>query len=77
MTHRPLYAIANDIINHWPNPYFGAVPYLRAMGELDKITHMYGMDSADDIVRRFLCKASTFRGPEDRRIKAELKEMLK
>ena len=37
----------------------------------------FGQDSADSIVGYFLANASTWRGPEARRIKAELKGMLK
>lgn len=31
---RTLAAIARDIRTHWKKPYFGAVPYLEAMGTL-------------------------------------------
>lgn len=75
--HRPLYIIAADIRGAWPKPYFGAVPYLNAMTYLHTITDNYGMDSADLIVRYFLGNASTWRGADARRIKAELKGMLK
>lgn len=74
---RTLHAIACDIHNTWPKPYFGAVPYIQAMRYLTDITDMYGMDSADMIVRYFLANAGTWRGDDARRIKAELKAMLK
>lgn len=54
----------------------GAVPYLDAMSGLNKITDNYGYDSADAIVRYFLSNATTWRGPDARRVKAELKGML-
>ncbi len=73
---RALWQIANEIKRVWPKPYFGAVPYLQAMGSLDKITDSYGMDSADSVVRYFLANASTWRGDDARRIKAELKAMV-
>lgn len=73
---RSLSAIAYEIKTDWTKPYFGAVPYLNAMRMLDKITDNYYADSADDIVRYFLSNATTWRGPEARRIKAELKAML-
>lgn len=76
-THRPLYEIAADIQNNWKNVYFGAVPYLSAMRGLTSIDDSFGYDSADSIVRYFLSNASGWRGEDARRIKAELKGMLK
>jgi hypothetical protein len=75
--NRPLYIIAAEIKRVWPNPYFGAVPYIDAMRSLDAVTDSYGYDEADDIVRYFLSNANTWRGEDARRIKAELKGMLK
>lgn len=75
-TVRPLREIAREINRDWTHPYFGAVPYLSALGELNKITDSYYYDSADDVVRYFLANASTWRGETARRIKAELKSML-
>lgn len=74
---RPLYEIAADIRRTWPKPYFGAVPYIQAMGGLSDITDKYGEDKAEWIVRYFLSNAATWRGEDARRIKAELKGMLK
>lgn len=74
---RPIYVIAAEIRKTWPKVYFGAVPYLDAMFWLGDITDTYGYDSADSIVRYFLSNASTWRGEDARRIKAELKGMLK
>jgi hypothetical protein len=74
---RLLHEIASDIFTHWTKIYFGAKPYLYAMLNLDKITDRYGQEGADDIVRYFLTNAQTWRGEHARRIKAELKEMLK
>jgi hypothetical protein len=73
---RPLAEIAADIRKNWAKPWFGAVPYLAAMDRLDKITDAYGADDADMIVRYFLGNATTWRGPDARRVKAELKAML-
>ena len=74
---RALHVIAADISNNWPKVNFAAVPYLRAMRALGGMGDSYGWDSADGIVRYFLCNASTWRGDDARRIKAELKGMLK
>jgi len=79
-TQRPLYQIAHEIHRDWGKAkhriYFGAVPYLRAMMELDKITDKYGEDSAKSIVLYFLSNAATWRGEVARRVKAELKRMV-
>lgn len=76
-TVRSLSDIAREISHTWPHPYFGAVPYLQAMSTLDKVSDRYGMDPGEDIVRYFLSNATTWRGEAARRIKAELKGMLK
>lgn len=74
---RPLYDIAADIRKDWRNPYFGAVPYLEAMGDLDSISDDYGSDSGESIVRYFLTNASRWSGPTAKTIKSELNAMLK
>ena len=70
--------IAQEIKKVWTKPYFGAVPYIDAMAEInssDKYT-AYWADDAESIVRYFLANASTWRGEDARRIKAELKSMI-
>ena len=74
---RKLWEIAVDIKKHWPKPYFGAVPYIKAMSELDHVGQMCGADPARHIVNYFLANASTWRGDDAKRIKAELRSMLK
>jgi hypothetical protein len=74
---RPIYIIAIDIIADWKKPYFGAVPYLSAMTKLQQVTDMYGEDSAKSIINYFLSNATTWRGEVARRVKKELKEMVK
>ena len=73
---RALHAIAFDILNDWHKPHYAAVPYIRAMTGLTAITDLYGQNTARDIVLRFLVNAQAWRGPEARRIKAELKAIL-
>lgn len=73
---RSLHQIAIEIHALWAKPYFGAVPYIEAMFALDKITDKFGMDDGDDVVIRFLSNAKYWRGPDAKRIKAELKAML-
>ena len=74
---RPLHEIAREIARDWKKPYFGAVPYLQAMMQLDSITDMYGYDDARSVVLYFLSNATTWRGDVARRIKKELNDMLK
>lgn len=73
---RSLMAIAEEIRTDWAKPYFGAVPYLEAMRHLVSVSDMYGLDTADGIVRYFLANAGTWRGETARRVKAELKAMV-
>ena len=72
---RPLYEIAREIRKTWTkvSPY--AEPYLEAMQSLDSINDNYYFDSGKSVVLYFLSNASTWRGEDARRIKAELKEM--
>lgn len=75
MEPRPLYVIAREIKQDWKRPYFGAVPYLQAMGSLDSINSQYGLDSARSVVLYFLANAGTWRGDTAKRIKKELKAL--
>jgi hypothetical protein len=77
ISNRSLSEIASDISKDWKKVYFGAVPYLQAMRELDKITDNYYFDSGKTIVIYFLANATTWKGEKAREIKAELKAMYK
>ena len=72
---RPLYEIAREIRKTWTkvSPY--AEPYLEAMQSLNSINDNYYYDSGKSVILYFLSNASTWRGEDARRIKAELKEM--
>ena len=80
---RPLYEIAAEIKSNWKkeisdtelSPY--AEPYIFAMFCLNKITDKYFNDSAEEIVSRFLCNDTSWRGKVARRVKKELNAMLK
>lgn len=80
---RSLSVIARDIRMHWvkkdgtPNVNYAAEPYLHAMFSLRDANDMYGCDTAKSIVLYFLSNASSFRGPDAKRIKAELKSLIK
>ena len=75
---RPIYEIASEIRSDWgEKTYFGAKPYITAMGSLTVVTDKYGVEDADDIIRYFLVNAKSWRGETARRVKAELKELIK
>lgn len=74
---RTISEIAAEISREWKKPYFGAVPYLEAMHSLRTVDDYYGLDSAREIVIYFLSNATQFKGEAARRIKAELKLLLK
>ena len=75
MRLRPIYLIAEEIMHDWRKPYFGAVPYLNAMLELDSIDDSYYFKSGRSVVLYFLSNANTWRGETARRVKAELRSM--
>lgn len=74
---RPLQVIAFEIRKDWTNPYFGAKPYIEAMCSLNSINDNYYADSARSVVSYFLANCGQWRGETARRIKSELKRMLK
>jgi hypothetical protein len=73
---RTIRAIALDVKANWPKPFYGAVPYLDAMSTLQTVKDYYGLDSARSILEYFLANATTFRGEDARRLKAEIKALL-
>lgn len=76
-TTRKLSVIANEIKQDWQPMYFGAVPYVDAMLTLNTIEDNYMYDSARSIVLYFLGNARTWKGENAKRIKNELKLILK
>jgi hypothetical protein len=72
---RSLSTIASEIRRDWTKVNFAAKPYLSAMAGLDSIDDQYGYDDARSIVLYFLSNASSWRGENAKRIKAELKAM--
>jgi hypothetical protein len=75
--YRPIHQIAEEINREWTRPYFGAVPYIRALMAVSNVHDSYGADPVTDLIRYFLSNATTWRGDVARRIKAELKTILK
>lgn len=74
---RPLYTIAREIRKDWKNVSCYAAPYLNAMSCLNSVDDNYFMDSGRSIVSYFLANAGSWRGETAKRIKAELKAMVK
>ena len=78
-TMRTFREIAREIKRTWKNVSMYVHPYLVAMDAIDSSDKnaMYYMDSAETIVLYFLSNAGTWRGKDAKRIKAELKDMIK
>ncbi len=74
---RPVYRIAQDILNDWTAPYFGARPYLAAMLTINNELENYGQDTAKSIILYFLSNASNYRGSKAKELKNELKTLIK
>jgi hypothetical protein len=74
---RQLYEIASEIRKEWPNANYAAVPYLEAMRSMASVNDTYGLDDGKTIVLYFLANAGTWRGEAAKRIKAELRELVK
>ena len=76
---RPIYQVALEIKRNWKNVNYAAAPYLRELARIDHIDSPdpdTGFQAARSIVRGFLGNAGAFRGPDAKRLKAELKAML-
>lgn len=74
---RKLCEIAAEIRRDWKPINYAAKSYLEALSQLDSIHDMFYQDDARSIVRYFLSNASAWRGDTSKRIKAELKGMVK
>jgi len=73
---RNINEIAQEIERTWPKVHYAARPYLELMHRLKSIEGYYVEGSARIIVSCFLSNASTWRGKDARRIKAELKSLV-
>ncbi len=76
-TARPIHAIAGEIRRDWKNVNYAAAPYLQAMTGLSTVSDSYGYDSARSVILYFLSNAGSYRGETAKRLKAELKSLLK
>ena len=73
---RSISAIAREIKTDWKKPYFGAVPYIEAMRNIDSVNDMFDAEDGKSIVLYFLSNAASWRGEVAKRVKAELKTMI-
>lgn len=74
---RNINEIAIEIANDWKNVNYGAMPYLQVMFNLRTVNDKYYEDDAKTIIIYFLANASSWRGDVAKRIKAELKQLIK
>lgn len=74
---RKLSEIAKEIRADWKNVSVYARPYLDAMASLSTCNENYHADTARGVVLYFLSNAGSWRGEVARRVKKELKEMVK
>ena len=73
---RSLGAIMRLVRKDWTSPYFGAVPYIDALAQLEDIDEWYLAETGRQLVPYFLANAGTWRGPTARAVKSELKRRL-
>ena len=86
-TKRTFSAIAEEVLNLWKTKYGKglpwslkcALPYLEAMLECDTTDKdaQYYAETVESVVVYFLANITNWRGDDAKRIKAELKSMLK
>lgn len=76
-TEKRIRDYAYEIFNDWERMPENARVYAAVMLTLDSPHEYYYCDSAAEIVNRFLANAQTWRGSTARRVKAELKVMMK
>jgi len=78
---RSLSDIAREINADWSKQgkgvNYAAKPYLSAMRSLDKVSDNYGYDSGESVILYFLSNARSWKGETAKKVKAELKQMLK
>jgi hypothetical protein len=77
MPHRPLNEIAAEIAADWTARHGAAQPYIDAMRELRTADQRTGIETGSDMIQGFLINAQTWRGEVARRVKLELKAILR
>jgi hypothetical protein len=77
MQHRSLSEIAKEIEADWTALHGAAQPHIDAMKELRSADQRYLVETGSDVIQGFLNNAQTWRGEVARRVKLELKAILK
>jgi len=77
MPHRPLSSIAAEIIADWTAYRDHAQPYIDALSKLHRATDRWRLGTGSNAIQGFLINAQTWRGEVARRVKAELRAILK
>jgi hypothetical protein len=77
MSHRPLHEVAAEIEQDWTALHGAAQPYINAMKESYLATSRHRLERGSDMIQGFLMNAQTWRGETARRVKTELKAILK
>lgn len=74
---RSIAAISAEIRSDWKDVTPEAKPYLEAMACIDRLTDRFELDTGRTIVAQFLINARRWKGDRAKRIKTELRDMLK
>jgi hypothetical protein len=74
---RPLYEVAREIRKDWVNMPNYAMAHFEAFENANSINEMFFMDSVKSEVLYFLGSTQTWKGETAKRIKLELKAMVK
>ena len=78
MKHRHLNEIASEIKSDWGHRLSeNAAPHVEAMSSITSVGDSYGADTGLSAVAYFLANAQTWRGEVARRVKLELRSILK
>jgi hypothetical protein len=74
---RTLPEVVAEVRKDWKNMSPYARPYFEAMSQMNSVSEPYYADSGTSVVLYFLCNASQWKGEVARRVKLELKAMVK
>lgn len=74
---RTLNEVCQEIAQDWRPMGYAAKPYFVAMSQMETVSSPYYDDSGPSVVLYFLSNAQSWKGEVARRVKKELKAMLK
>ena len=74
---RDLSTIARDVRKHWKRIPYSARPYVDALASIRTVQDIYINESSASVVRGFLDNAATWRGEDAKRVKAEVRAMVR